>query len=104
MNIKLPENVFFLFTKMFVSEKVQLQSSWRTGRMEQTSIIHLIRACSHEPGTVNYPGVMIVPGKHYLAFKKVNFITLGASSTLSDHYKIIWIFLVFTQIVTDNEF
>ena len=25
-------------------------------------------ACSHEPGTVNYPGVMIAPGKRYLVF------------------------------------
>ena len=25
-----------------------------------------IRACSHEPGTVNYPGVMIAPGKALL--------------------------------------
>ena len=24
---------------------------------------HLVRACSHEPGTVNYPGVMIAPGQ-----------------------------------------
>ena len=23
----------------------------------------LLRACSHEPGTVNYPGVMIAPGQ-----------------------------------------
>ena len=22
-----------------------------------------LRACSHEPGTVNYPGVMIAPGQ-----------------------------------------
>ena len=27
-----------------------------------TALIGL-RACSHEPGTVNYPGVMIVPGQ-----------------------------------------
>ena len=24
---------------------------------------HRLRACSHEPGTVNYPGVMIAPGQ-----------------------------------------
>ena len=27
----------------------------------QASII--LRACSHEPGTVNYPGVIIAPGQ-----------------------------------------
>ena len=27
-----------------------------------------LRACSHEPRTVNYPGVMIAPGQRYLAF------------------------------------
>ena len=25
--------------------------------------LHSLRACSHEPGTVNYPGVMIAPGQ-----------------------------------------
>ena len=25
--------------------------------------VGLLRACSHEPGTVNYPGVMIAPGQ-----------------------------------------
>ena len=29
----------------------------------QTASNHLLRACSHEPGTVNYPGVMIAPGQ-----------------------------------------
>ena len=28
-----------------------------------SSIFESIRACSHEPGTVNYPGVMIAPGQ-----------------------------------------
>ena len=27
-----------------------------------------LRACSHEPRTVNYPGVIITPGQRYLAF------------------------------------
>ena len=25
--------------------------------------MHALRACSHEPGTVNYPGVMVAPGQ-----------------------------------------
>ena len=46
------------------------------------------RACSHEPGTVNYPGVMIAPGQelprvHMMVccprttLPRVNFIALG---------------------------
>ena len=35
---------------------------------------------------------------------RVNFIAPGASLTLSYHYEFIWIPLVFTQIVTKNEF
>ena len=27
------------------------------------AIIITLRACSHEPGTVNYPGVMVAPGQ-----------------------------------------
>ena len=27
------------------------------------AVIQSLRACSHEPGTVNYPGVMIAPGQ-----------------------------------------
>ena len=78
------------------------------------------RACSHEPGTVNYPGVMIVPGQalprvHMMiccpgaTLPRVNFIAPGqlhcpgVSSSLSDHYEFILIPLLFTQIVTKNE-
>ena len=62
-----------------------------------------LRACSHEPGTVNYLGVMIAPGQ---ALPRVHMMTccLGASSSSSDHYEFIRIPLVFTQIVTENEF
>ena len=80
-----------------------------------------LRACSHEPGTVNYPGVMIAPGQvlprvHMMVccpgatLPRVNFIAPGqvhcpgTSSSSSDRYEFIRIPLVFTQIVTDNEF
>ena len=62
-----------------------------------------LRACSHEPGTVNYPGVMVAPGK---ALPRVHRMICcpGASSSSSDHYEFILIPLVFAQIVTENEF
>ena len=48
----------------------------------------LLKACSHEPGTVNYPGVMIAPGQalprvHMMiccpgaTLPRVNFVALG---------------------------
>ena len=69
----------------------------------------LLRACSHEPGTVNYPGVMIAPGQalprvHMMICCPGATLPEGASSSSSDHYEFIRIPLVFTQIVTDNEF
>ena len=66
-------------------------------------LIKLFRACSHEPGTVNYPGVMTAPGQ---ALPRVHMMICcpGASSASSNHYEIIGIPLVFTQIVTENEF
>ena len=68
-----------------------------------------IRAYSYEPGTVNYPGVMIAPGQ---ALPRVHMMICcpGATSLprgkfmSSDHYEFIRIPLVFTQIVTENEF
>ena len=74
-----------------------------------------LRACSHEPGTVNYPKVMIAPGQalprvHMMiccaweTLPQVNFIAPGASLSSSDHYEFIRIPLVFTQIVTENVF
>ena len=54
----------------------------------ESCIIHEkgnLRACSHEPGTVNYPGVMIAPGQ---ALPPVHIMICcpGVSSSLSDHY------------------
>ena len=51
-------------------------------------IFFKLRACSHEPGTVNYPGVMIAPGQALprvqmmiccpgAMLPRVNFIALG---------------------------
>ena len=59
-----------------------------------------LRTCSHEPGTVNYPGVMIAPGQ---ALPRVHMMIRypgamfapgqlhcpGASSSKSDHYEFI---------------
>ena len=68
----------------------------------QTAVNANLRACSHEPGTVNYPGVMIAPGQ---ALPRVHMICCpGASSSSSDHCEFILIPLVFAQIVTENEF
>ena len=41
-----------------------------------------VRACSHEPGTVNYPGVMIAPGQglprvHLLPHSNSNYRTFS---------------------------
>ena len=74
-----------------------------------------LRACSHEPGAVNYPGVMIAAGASVTSCSHDDLLSRGnipqgqlhcpgASSSSSDHYEFIWIPLVFTQIVTDNEF
>ena len=38
-----------------------------------------IRACSHEPGTVNYPGVMIAPGQ---ALPRVHMMMCWPGATL----------------------
>ena len=47
-----------------------------------------LRACSHEPGTTNYPGAMIAPGQ---ALPRVHMMICcpGASSSKSDHYEFI---------------
>ena len=47
-----------------------------------------LRACSHEPGTVNHPGVMIAPGQE---LPRVHMMIRcpGASSSSSDHYEYI---------------
>ena len=49
------------------------------------------------------PEQWTTPGK---ALPRVHMVVCcpGASSSSSDHYEIIWIPLVFTQIVTENEF
>ena len=62
-------------------------------------LLNLLRACSHGPGTVNYPRVMIAPGQalsrvHMFLLSRGN-VALGqlhcprASSSKSDHYEFI---------------
>ena len=68
-----------------------------------------LRACSHEPGTVNYPGASVTSRSHDDLLSRGNVAPgqlhcPGLSSSLSDHYEFILIPLVFTQIVTENEF
>ena len=68
-----------------------------------------LRACSHEPGTVNYPGASVTSRSHDDLLSRGNVAPgqlhcPGASSSSSDHYEFIRIPLVFTQIVTQNEF
>ena len=41
--------------------------------------IHRLRACSHEPGAVNYPGVMIAPGQ---ALPRVHMMICCPGATL----------------------
>ena len=70
---------------------------------------NLLTACSHEPGTVNYPGESITSRSHDDLLSQGNVAPgqlhcPGASSSSSDHYEFIRIPLVFTQIVTENEF
>ena len=51
-----------------------------------------LRACSHEPGTVNYPEVMIAPGQALPRIHKIICCpgaTLRAGSVSSDHYEFI---------------
>ena len=40
-------------------------SKWNSGKVNCQVMCkkRQFRACSHEPGTVNYPGVMIAPGQ-----------------------------------------
>ena len=56
--------------------------------LKSVSKVLSLKACSHEPGTVNYPGVMIAPGQalprvHMMiccpgtTLPQVNFIALG---------------------------
>ena len=66
-----------------------------------------LRACSHERGAVNFPGVIFAPGQ---TLPRVHMIIYfpwqlcpGASSAPSDHYELILNSLVLTQIVTENE-
>ena len=37
--------------------------SYKTKQVKSSINCLILRACSHEPGTVNYPGVMIAPGQ-----------------------------------------
>ena len=59
-------------------------------KVDITSVIrdYSLRTCSHEPRTVNYPGVMIAPGQ---ALPRVHMMICcpGASSSSSDHYEFI---------------
>ena len=47
-----------------------------------------LRACSHEPGTVNSPGLMIAPGQA-LPLVYIIIYCPGASLSPSDHYEFI---------------
>ena len=46
-----------------------------------------LRACSHEPGTVNYPGVMIAPGQ---ALPRVHQRCPGSTSLPRGKFIVIW--------------
>ena len=41
-----------------------------TSQKQRIQQMERLRTCSHEPGTVNYPGVMIARSKRYLAFTR----------------------------------
>ena len=79
---------------MLQNSSTQIQSSALQNVKSNNSLKNLnrvglqLRACSHEPGTVNYPGVMIAPGQalprvHMMVccpgatFPRVNFIAPG---------------------------
>ena len=87
-----PPNPFILQNCVLVicyrdGKKFTLPSQ-RVDYWSQPRFVLQIRACSHEPGTVNYPGVMIAPGQasprvHMMiccpgaTLPRVNFIALG---------------------------
>ena len=74
-----------------------------------------LRACSHESGTVNYPGVMIAPGQelprvHMMircpgaTLPQVNFIAPGQVHRHPITTNVSEFLYFFTQIITENDF
>ena len=50
-----------------------------------------LRACSHEPGTVNYPGARVTSLSHDSLLSLGNVLHCpGASSSSSDHYEFLY--------------
>ena len=50
--------------------------------------VQSVRACSHEPGTVNYPWVMIAPGQ---ALPRVQMMICWSTSLPRGKFKVIWL-------------
>ena len=78
-------------------------------RLCSTYAVATLRVCSHEPGTVNYPGVNDCPGASVTSGSHDGLLSWGnvapgqlhcpgTSSSSSDHYEFIRIPLVFTRI------
>ena len=72
-------------------------------QMIRMGVAGLVRACSHEPGTVNYPEVLIAPGQ---ALPRVHMIIScpGATSLSSNYYEFIWIPLVLHKLLQRMSF
>ena len=84
---------FFTHLGLIVLEKTQSQNGGGGGggggrEGYGYSNFSLRASCSHEPETVNYPGVMIAPGQ-VLPRVRMMICCPGASSRSSDHYELI---------------
>ena len=71
-----------------------LQTKYIFGKSQCHRGIPHLRACSHEPGTVNYPGASITSRSHDDLLSRGNVAPgqlhcPGASSSSSDHYEFI---------------
>ena len=68
-----------------------------------------IRPCSHEPGTVNYPGASVTSRSHDDLLSRGNVASgqlhcLAVSSSSSDHYEFIRIPLVLHKLLQRMNF
>ena len=100
------QNAFSIFCEVFNSiEEVTLSIvreclifgksvSWQERpvfKISASLLIYSLRACSHEPGTVNYPGIMIAPGQALPRVRHMMICCPGEASTSLPWGKFIFI-------------
>ena len=75
--------LYFVFVSSFLAHRVVSCLGNLICNSPRDNLIGVLslslRACSHEPGTVNYPGVMIAPGQ---ALPRVHMIICCPGATL----------------------